>query len=327
MGRLAGKRMAKPESEDSRQVVDWLMAGDPAIRWQTQRDLRGVAESTIRRERARVAREGWGAQLLALQDDDARWGGGIYTPKWISTTYTLLLLRSMGLAPNRQVTRGAERLIEKGLWHDGGINYYPHYGAKFSETCISGMVLAILCWCGFDDPCVDRLAVYMLERQMKDGGWNCRSTPGYGTATHGSFHTTITALEALLEYERFRPQKAAPVREAQARGREFLLIHRLYRSHRTGEVAKPVFLRFVFPPRWHYDVLRGLDYFQDVGADRDERLADPIAVLESQRHADGRWIANKEYRAKVFFELETVGEPSRWNTLRALRVLRWWNRS
>jgi hypothetical protein len=185
------------------------------------------------------------------------------------------------------------------------------------------MVLAVACWFRLDDRRVDQLAEHLVGQQMADGGWNCLATPGYGDATHGSFHTTISALEALLEYERFRPAKADRTREAQARGREFLLAHRLFRSHRTGKVVKPAMTRFSYPPRWHYDVLRGLDYFRDAGADPDPRLEDGLRLVEQRRAADGRWPLQNEYPGRTFFRLESVGEPSRWNTLRALRVLRW----
>jgi hypothetical protein len=307
-------------------VRDWLLAGDPAIRWQTLRDLGHATPAAVRRERARVAREGWGARLLALQDPEGLWGGGLYNPKWISTTYTLLLLRSLGLAAGHpQAVRGATLLLERGFWRDGGINFFPR-SYQHSETCISGMALAVLCWAGVDDPRVDSLAAHLIARQMKDGGWNCRAMPGYAGATHGSFHTTITALEALLEYDRFRPGRALDSREAQSRGREFLLVHRLFRSHRTGRIVKPEMLRFVFPPRWHYDVLRGLDHFQDAAAPRDPRLGEATAVVERRRRDDGRWNANTGYRGKTFFDLEPAGQPSRWNTLRALRVLNWWSR-
>jgi hypothetical protein len=308
-------------------VRDWLLAGDPSIRWQTLRDLSHATPAAVRRERARVAREGWGARLLALQDPDGQWAGGLYNPKWISTTYTLVLLRSLGVAPlHSQTVRAATLLLDRGFWRDGGINFFSRRYPN-SETCVSGMVLAVLCWAGVDDPRVDALAAHLIARQMKDGGWNCRSTPGYGgTATHGSFHTTITALEALLEYERFRPGRAGESREAQGRGREFLLVHRLFRSHRTGKIVKPEMLRFVFPARWHYDVLRGLDHFQDAAAPRDPRLADAIAVVEARRQHDGRWLAARGYPGKTFFDLEPAGQPSRWNTLRALRVLNWWRR-
>jgi len=305
-------------------VLEWLQEGDPAVRWQAQRDLRGAAERTVRREQRRVAEEGWGARLLGLQDSDGRWAGGIYTPKWTSTTYTMVLLRSLGLAPRHpQALQACWVLLETGFWKDGGINYYPRV-CRRSETCISGMTLAVLSWFRLDDARLDRLAEHVVEQQMADGGWNCRAMPGYGKATHGSFHTTITALEALLEYERFRPERARAAREAQRRGREFLLAHRLFRSHRTGKVVKGEMTRFAFPPRWHYDVLRGLDYFRDCAAPRDERLTDAITLVESRRGADGRWVLQNRYPGKTFFEMEEPGAPSRWNTLRALRVLRWW---
>jgi hypothetical protein len=299
-------------------IRNWLLAGDPAIRWQVLRTPR---------EQRRIAKEGWGAQLLQLQDPDGRWARGIYTPKWTSTTYTLLLLRSLGLAPgNPQALRACRILLDTGFWSDGGINYYPRRYPR-SEACMSSMVLAALSWFGLDDPRVDQLARHVIEQQMLDGGWNCRAMPGYGGATHGSFHTTISALEALLEYERFRPRLAAPAREAQFRGREFLLVHRMFRSHRTGAVVKSEMTRFSFPARGHYDVLRGLDYFQDCAAPRDERLSDAIALVEHRRGSDGRWPLQNRYPGKVFFDMEQVGEPSRWNTLRALRVLRWWQNS
>jgi hypothetical protein len=159
---------------------------------------------------------------------------------------------------------------------------------------------------------------------MADGGWNCRAMPGYSGATHGSFHTTISALEGLWEYQRFRPDRAGAACLAQAGGREFLLVHRLFRSHRTGLVVKSAMTRLAFPPRWHYDILRGLDYFRASGAERDERLADAIERLEKKRTPEGFWLLENTYPGKTFFALESKGKPSRWNTLRALRVLRWW---
>jgi hypothetical protein len=303
-------------------VLDWLLEGDPAIRWQALRDLKGAAESTVRREQRRVAKEGWGTRLLELQDPDGRWAQGIYTPKWTSTTYTLVLLRSLGLSGgNGQAVRGCRALLDTGFWEDGGINFYPRKYPR-SETCVSSMVLAVCSWFHLEDARVDLLADHVIAQQMADGGWNCRAMPGYGGATHGSFHTTISALEALLDYERLRPERAQVARQAQARGREFLLVHRLFRSHRTGRVAKPEFTRFPFPARWHYDVLRGLEYFRDSGAPRDSRLADGLALVAKHRRPDGRWTLPRGYPGKAFFDMERVVEPSRWNTLRVLRVLK-----
>jgi hypothetical protein len=303
-------------------VMEWLLAGDPSIRWQAMRDLAGAAERTFRREQKRVAEAGWGARLLALQDADGRWARGVYTPKWTSTTYTMLLLRSLGLpAGNPNALRACRVLFDAGFWDDGGINFSPK-SYKRSETCISGMTLAIACWFGFDDPRTDRLAAHVIEQQMADGGWNCRAMPGYGGASHGSFHTTISALEGLLEYQRFRGGEEAGA--AAARGREFLLNHRLFRSHRTGAIAKTEFTRFSFPARWHYDVIRGLDYFRECGAVRDARMEDAIELLERRRTEDGRWLLQNRHPRRTFFEMEEVGGPSRWNTLRGVRILRWW---
>ena len=305
------------------ETVRWLLQGDPSIRWQTLRDLLEKPERTVAREQRCVAKEGWGAHLLALQDADGRWTGGLYTPKWTSTTYTMVLLRGLGLpAGHPQAIRACEVLMDAGFWRDGGINFWsPRY--KRSETCVSSMILEVMCHFCFNDERVDRLAAHVIAQQMSDGGWNCRAMPGYGSATHGSFHTTISALEALLEYERFRPAQSEEARQAQERGREFLLRHRLFRSHRTGNIVKSEMTRFSYPPRWHYDVLRGLDYFQDAGAEHDPRLEDALLLLERRRCPDGRWRLANEHRGRAFFELEPVGEPSRWNTLRALRVLKW----
>jgi hypothetical protein len=287
-----------------------------------------------------VAREGWGARLLAKQDPDGRWAGGqssdggLYSPKWISTTYTMLLLRDFGLpASNRKARKACTLLLDHGLERDGGINYgmWGKWWGR-SETCITGMVLSILSYFEYDDDRLDTIADHLLEQQMADGGWNCRRP--YGD-THSSVHTTILALEGLRLYELHRSQNPSPsgrgagvrvraARAAQRRGREFLLVHRLFRSHRTGAVIKPIFIRFSFPPRWHYDILRALDYFQAVNAPRDPRLAEAIDIVRSTQRDDGRWPLQNSYRGKTYFEMERLGAPSRWNTLRALRVLKWW---
>ena len=308
-------------------VLSWLLDGDSAIRWQAMRDLKGAADRTVHREQRQVAETGWGARLLALQNADGRWAGGVYTPKWTSTTYTLQLLRSCGLpARHPQALRGCRVLFDTGFWTDGGINFYRQQKAR-SETCISSMVLASACWFGLADDRVDRLAENVISLQMADGGWNCRATEGYSGATHGSFHTTILALEALLEYEHFRPEKANAARQAQARGREFLLVHQLFKSHRTGQVVKPEMTRLAFPPRWHFDILRGLDYFRASGAPWDGRLSDAMKLIEKKRTTEGRWLLENVYSGKTFFTMETKGRESRWNTLRALRVLRWAERA
>lgn len=306
------------------------MKGDPAIRWQVLRDLVGGAEARVEQKRRKIARDGWGARLLAKQDPDGRWAGGktsdggLYSPKWISTTYTMLLLRDFGLPSNNwQARKACALLLDRGLQRDGGISYGTW--AKWTgrgETCVTGMVVSILSYFKHEDDRLDTVASHLLAEQMPDGGWNCRRPYG---ATHSSVHTTISVLEGLRYYELHRGVKLREVRAAQRRGREFLLVHRLFRSHRTGEIIKPLFTRFAFPPRWHYDILRALDYFQSVNAPRDPRLADAIDIVRGRQDEDGRWPLHHSYRGKTYFELERVGEPSRWNTLRALRVLKWWH--
>jgi hypothetical protein len=302
-------------------VIPWLLEGDPAIRWQTMRDLTGAGARTVEAERKKVAREGWGARLLELQDPGGTWAnGGLYSPKWISTTYTMLLLRDFGLpATSRRAKKGCKHLLDGGLQRDGGINYGGH---GQSETCITGMVLSILSYFEVNDDRLDTIASHLLEQQMPDGGWNCRKPRG---ATHASVHTTISALEGLRFYETLRGGKSRAVRTAHRRGREFLLEHRLFRSHRTGAIIHPVLLRFSFPPRWHYDVLRALDHFQAVEAPRDPRLEDAIEIVRRAQREDGRWTLQHAYQGKTYFPLEKLGAPSRWNTLRALRVLNWWD--
>jgi hypothetical protein len=306
--------------------IQWLLEGDPAIRWQTLRDLVEASERPVEQERSKVASDGWGARLLAKQDAEGTWAGGrssdggLYSPKWTSTTYTLLLLRDLGLsANNRQARKACGLLLDLGLQRDGGINY----GRRGrSETCITGMVLSILAYFRYNDSRLQTIAKHLLKAQMADGGWNCRRPLG---ATHASMHTTISALEGLRLLELHLEGGVEALRAAQRRGREFLLVHRLFRSHRTGNIIKSDFTRFVFPPRWHYDILRALDYFQAVDAPRDPRLSEAIDIVRARRREDGRWPLQSSYKGRTYFQLERIGMPSRWNTLRALRVLKWWN--
>jgi hypothetical protein len=295
-------------ADDRNAVVEWLVAGDPAIRWQAMRDLGSSPESVWRKEQSRVATEGWGARLLEHQDPEGRWTPRLYGKKWISTTYTMVLLRRLGLS------RADPRAIMTcRLFLEGRLVTHPR-----SDTCVIAMVLAFLYWFGFEDPRRETLLAELMTRQLPDGGWNC------DPSRHGSFHTTISVLEALREGADAGITDGGEAAGAEARGREFFLRHRMLRSHRTGEVFDQRYLRFSFPPRWHYDVLRGLDYFRAAGVLDDERLADAIEVVQRKRHDDGRWLLQQRWPGETWFEMETVGEPSRWNTLRAMRVLDAW---
>ena len=282
------------------ETVERLLEGDPAIRWQTMRDLMGADKESFAAERRRISQEGWGAKLLAWQEPSGRWGGGLYSPKWISTHYTTLLLRRLGLAPDDpQAQKACRLMLDEGFFRDGGINFSS--SKRESETCITGMVLSMLAYFEFQDERMERIVEHLLGQQMADGGWNCQAFRG---ATHSSFHTTISVLEGLREHEKRNPAGEATVVESQERGREFLLAHKLFRSDRTGEIVDPRMTRFSFPPRWHYDIMRG--------------------IIKKTRRVDGRWPLQNRHAGKTYFEMEKPGRPSRWNTLRGLRILRWW---
>lgn len=324
-----------------RKILDWLLDGDPAVRWQVMRDLTEADEASIQKERSSVAIKGWGARYLAYQDPSGTWGGGIYGPKWVSTTYTMLTLKRIGLESGHpQAMSGCQQLLEQGYYTDGGINYSKSH--QESEACITGMVLSVLAHFRYPDQRLEHLAAHLLSRQMEDGGWNCED---YNGASHSSFHTTISDLEGLLEYQRWREDIDLEVEAARLRAHEFLLQHRLFRSHRTGEIVNKRMLRMPFPPRWFYDVLRALDYFQDYYRwrsiqdirfpdrerenldkkhDHDERFLDAINLIKGKRKNDGSWVMMRGPSGRVFFDMEPAGKPSRWNTLRALRVLNWW---
>ena len=314
VGTLISVGMALEES-----TVQWLLDGDASIRWQTMRDLLDAPASDVESERSLVETTGWGRELLNGQDPDGNWAGGLYGPKWTSTTYTLLVLLRCGLPPRTPAAlRGVELLWEGARFYEGGLT--AARSVKAPEACITSMYVALARYFGFDDPRVDAAVGWLLANQLGDGGWNCR-TVRFGDS-HGSFHTSISALEALAEAVKVEPGRTEIV-TAMARGREFFLAHRLYKSHRYGTVVDPVFTRLSFPPRWHYDLLRGLDHFQATAAPWDERYRDALDVLTCRRRKDGTWPVQHKHAGKVWFDMEQTGGPSRWNTLRALRVLRW----
>ena len=303
-------------------MIEWLLAGDPSIRWQVQRDLLDVPESDWRAERAKIAAQGWGAELLGhCGPADGLWDGGYYTPKWTSTHYTLQLLSLLGALPELRIEHGVEALLARGVLADGGV-IYNRFG-KLGETCETGMLLQIAASFGVVDERVERMVGYLEREQMTDGGWNCQRRRG---ATHSSFHTTICVLEGLAAYRAGGGARNDMVLALELRGRAFLAVHRLFRSHRTGEVVKEALTRFAFPYWWHYDVLRGLDYLQSAHAERDEGFGDGIELVRSRRRGNGTWTRQNRYAGKEWLEMERTGDSSRWNTLRALRVLRWWER-
>ena len=318
----------RPGARSYNRLVDllpWLLEGDPAIRWQVMRDLQRLPAGTYEAERRRVATEGWGARLLAHQRADGRWSlRHAYTPKWTSTFYTMQLLWQLGMDPATPAAQlGARVLLDNGQAADGGIRCGPERQRRprLGEVCESGMGMAAAAWFLPGEPRLAALRDNLLREQFADGGWNCQRS-----ATHSSFNTSLLVLEGLLEWER-RHGPDAEVTAARVRGHEFMLAHRLFRSHRSGELISPQYLMLSFPGRWHYDILRGLDYLALAGAERDERASEAIDVLRKKRRADGAWPVQRRHAGTTFFEMEEAGGPSRWNTLRALRVLAWWGDS
>ena len=306
-------------------VIDWLLEGDPAIRWQVLRDLTQASPGEVAAERARVEHEGWGARLLALQGADGLWDGGALFPAgytgeepgqpWTTTMHSLQTLQIFGLDPASGAARRAIPLVaEHARWEHDGQRYFDGE----VEPCINGRTIEAGAYFGVD---VSAIVRRILGEPLADGGWNCEVENG---SVRSSFDTTINVLDGLHEFERTTGGSAA-VREARRGGEEYLLERGLFRRKSIGQVAVAAYLDFAFPYYWRYDVLRALDYFRRTGAEPDPRMAEAVEIVRSKQQPDGRWLLDRIHPGRVPFTLEGgVGQPSRWNTLRALRVLDWW---
>ena len=300
-------------------IITWLLQGDAAVRWQVLKDLLDSKDYPV--EQAKVASEGWGLALLQKQDADGYWAGGVYTPKWTSTTYTLLLLRQLGLpAENEQAQKGCRLLLDNGFRPNGGISFWRNW--PMGETCVSAMVFGILSYFRYSDSRLETMLDYFAEQQMPDGGWNCQYPR---RATHASFHTTLLVLNAIDEYSRFQPNSLTKIMSMREKAHEFLLLHRLCKSHRSGKVVSENMTRFSFPPHWHYHVHLALDYFQRIDHPYDSRFEDGIALL-NRKEKNGLWPLQQRHAGRMWFELEQVGQPSRVNTMIAMRILKWWDK-
>jgi hypothetical protein len=307
-------------------TIDWLLDADPAIRWQVLRDLTGASPGEVAAERARVAHEGWGARLLSLQGPDGMWDGGACFPAgytgdeagqpWTTTMHTLQTLQIFGLDPASEPARHAiARVAEHARWEHDGERYFDGE----VEPCINGRVIEAGAYFGVDvAPVVDRV----LGERLPDGGWNCEAENG---SVRSSFDTTSILLDGLLAFEQATGGSPA-VREARHSGEEYLLERGLFRRKGSGETVVAAYLDLAFPYYWHYDVLRALDYFRRAGAEPDPRMAEAVEVVRAKRRPDGRWPLERLHAGRVHFGLEDgVGRPSRWNTLRAQRVLNWYS--
>jgi hypothetical protein len=300
-------------------AIDWLLDSDPAVRWQVMRDLTDAPPAEVAAERARIAREGWGAAILAAQDPDGRWSGGTFFPEWISTLDALHTLYLFGIEPDApEVRKAIAPVHEAARWeYDNDLRFWDGE----VEPCINGRTVAIGAYFGQDvRGIVDRL----LNDQMADGGWNCEQEKG---STRGAFDSTLNVLEGLLEYERSAGPDDA-VRDARLRGEEYLLERRLLRRLSDGEIPERRWLYVGFPNKWFYDVVRVLDYLRQARQEPDERMTEALDIVESKRDPHGRWPLDHRYHEQLLVDFGDVeGQPSRWITLRGARILRWAGRT
>jgi hypothetical protein len=312
-------------------ILEWLLDSDPAIRWQVLRDPADAPAEVVAAERAKIVTEGWGAKLLALQGDDGQWAGGACFPAnsrnwqeknqgqpWTSTLPTLQLLQDFGIDPDSEPVRRAIEMVRQNCrWEHAG---QPFFSGEV-EPCINGRTVALGVYFGLN---MDVLVRRLVSEQLEDGGWNCEAENG---SIRSSFATTINVLEGLLAHEQ-RTGGSPESILARRRGEDYLLERKLFRRKSTGEVVDASWLQFSFPTRWHYDVLRSLDYFRSTGEAPDPRVEEAIQLVRSKQQPDGCWLLENTHRGEVCFQLEDGdNQPSRWNTLRALRVLRWYDKA
>ncbi len=307
----------KGEKEKMKKIISWLLSSDTAIQFQTKRDLLSTDINELEALQKCISTQGWGKTYLQKRDDKTgKWGNGLYGPKWISTHYTLLDLRNIGIHPETpQYKESAELLLDE-LWFNKG----KVRKDRWQDVCVSGMFLHICCYAKIKSDKIYEIVDYLIEKHFEDGGWNCMWQAGH---THSSLHTTLSVLEGILDYERngyeYRLDELLQQREE---AHEFILRHHLYKSDKTGKVIKSSFTMLSFPSRWYYNILRCLDYFQSVDLPYDERMQDAIDVLNRKRRKNGRWPVQHKIPGFVHFDMEKPGSDSRWNTLRALRVLK-----
>jgi hypothetical protein len=299
-------------------IIDWLLEGDVSIQYQVYRDLFKTERSDLRN---RISNEGWGAQFLANRNSKGHWGIDFYQPKWTSTHYTLLDLKNLAISnENRTIRPVVQHIVQTRKAPDGGIN--PAKTIAKSDMCINGMFLNYASYFGIDQNNLKSVVDIILEEQMNDGGFNCQLTRK--GAVHSSLHTTLSVVEGIDEYAKNNyTYRITELKKAESEAREFILEHKLYQSHRTGKIISDSFLKLSYPCRWRYDILRCLDYFQFAKVPFDNRMNDAIEVLIKKRKPDFTWPLQAKHIGKTHFDMEIAGKSSRWNTLRAIRVLRY----
>lgn len=299
-------------------IINWLLEGDVSIQYQVWRDLLGVDKKKLQ---DRIPKEGWGLKFLSKRNADGHWGKKFYQPKWISTHYTLLDLRNLNLPPNHKAVRNTiARVLQQDRAEDGGIRLGPST-SQHSDVCVNGMFLNYASYFNTEEEKLCAIVDSILNESMPDGGFNCRTARS--GAKHSSLHTTLSVLEGLTEFQKAGfTYRSAHIRSARQRAVEFILIHQLFLSDRTGQIIHRDFLKLTYPGRWKYDILRAMDYFQYAGIPWDVRMMAALTALKNKRNASGTWDMQAPHPGQTHFTMEEAARPSRWNTLRALRVMK-----
>jgi len=297
-------------------VIEWLLSGDPAIVYQVHRDLLNTDVSQLAEFRKVITREGWGKKFLEQRDNTTgKWGNGIYSPKWISTTYTLLEIKSLSIEPQTKEFLSSSQLILDNLW-----SLPQKKKDSYQDMCVCGMILSLCCYSGIKSCSINEIVDYILAKQYPDGGWNCRWELDFN---HSSLHTTINILEGLHEYITNKYEyRAIELKNALKKAHEFILMHKLFKSDKTGKVIDQNMTMLSYPSRWKYDILRCLDYFQTSEQEYDPRMEDALEVIMKKKMKNDHWPIQKKHPGLVHIDMEKTGKESRWNTLRVLRVLK-----
>jgi hypothetical protein len=300
-------------------VIRWLLQGDVSIQYQTNRDILDAPPEVTKGLRIRISTEGFGKQFIEKRDNQTfLWGKGIYSPKWISTHYTLLDLKNLGISPeNAQYTESIEILLDRMWVNDGRVTKY-----RYQDLCVCAMILSICCYGNLQSRKLYKIVDYILEKQYLDGGWNCSWERGH---IHSSLHTTLSVLEAFRDYEKYGYNyRIDEIRRSIPKAWEFILGKRMFRSARSGEVIDSKMLMLSYPCRWKYDVLRCMDYFASVQKSYDDRMDEALELILKKKRKNDHWPVQQKYAGNVHFDMEKTGDDSRWNTLRVLRVLKFY---
>lgn len=303
-------------------VINWLLEGDVSIQYQTYKYLLNLERTDLKNK---IAEEGYGKLILDLQKSDGHWGGGYYVYKWINTHYSLMELRRLNINVNKKIIDISNEIANNYKTKDGGITPNPHLW-DFSDVCINGMSLHYMCYFGVKIELLISVVDFIISQQLPDGGFNCNYNYKKYGAKHSSLHSTVSLIEGITTYlkkgYKYRANELKNIRDDSI---EFILEHQLYLSDKTGKVINPKFTMLSYPPRWKYDILRALEAFVDSGIEYDKRMDKALKLIMKKRRSDGTWPVQNKHQGKTHFDMEKVGGPSRWNTLRILRVLKHFN--